>query len=111
MLAGIFNLEFCTDKEGAKISKKLREITNDEDPTRLTTASMNWAKPYMPFPEELELISLNYQGEGIRQDPFFEGTDRIRTEPQYNAYHSRFPDKLILSSETATAASSRGIYL
>ncbi|MCB9220120.1 MAG: glycoside hydrolase family 2 protein [Ignavibacteriales bacterium] len=103
--------EQYTDKEGAKISKKLREITNDEDPTRLTTASMNWAKPYMPFPEELELISLNYQGEGIRQDPFFEGTDRIRTEPQYNAYHSRFPDKLILSSETATAASSRGIYL
>lgn len=103
--------EQYTDSEGAEISKKLREITKDEDPTRLTTVSMNWAKPYMPFPKELEIISLNYQGEGIRQAPEFEGTERIRTKPQYNEFHKQFPNKVILSSETASAASSRGVYL
>jgi beta-galactosidase len=41
----------------------------------------------------------------------FEGTDRIRTSPQYDAFHERFPERLILSSETASTASSRGIYL
>jgi beta-galactosidase len=41
----------------------------------------------------------------------FEGTDRIRTVPQYDPYHEKFPDKVILTSESASAASSRGIYL
>jgi beta-galactosidase len=72
---------------------------------------MNWAKPDMPMPAALDVISLNYQGEGIRQSPEFEGTDRIRTKPQYDANHTKFPDKVILSSETASAFSSRGIYL
>jgi beta-galactosidase len=72
---------------------------------------MNWAKPDMPLPAAVDVISLNYQGEGIRQEPEFEGTERIRTPPQYPAFHARFPDKLILSSETASAFSSRGVYL
>ena len=71
---------------------------------------MNFAKPDMPLPEVLDVISLNYQGEGIRQAPEIEGTDRRRTTPQYQAYHEMFPDKLILSSETASAFSSRGVY-
>ncbi len=103
--------EQYTDKDGAAISLKLQKIARDEDPTRLTTASMNWAKSFMPFSEVLEIISLNYQGEGIRQSPEFEGTDRIRTKPQYPEFHRKFPGKVILSSETASAASSRGIYL
>jgi beta-galactosidase len=72
---------------------------------------MNYAKPDMELSVVPELIGLNYQGEGIRQDTEFEGTDRIRTAAQYNAFHAKFPDKVILSTETASAFSSRGIYL
>lgn len=103
--------EQYTDPDGAALAKRLHDIIKEEDPTRPTTASMNWAKPDMPFPASMDLISLNYQGEGIRQSPEFEGTDRIRTVPQYEPYHKKFPNKVILSSETASAFSSRGIYI
>jgi beta-galactosidase len=103
--------EQYTGEEGAKIAKQLHDIIKEEDPTRPSTSAMNYAKPYMALPKVLDIISLNYQGEGIRQSPEFEETDRIRTEPQYDAYHAQFPNKVILSGETASAASSRGIYL
>ena len=103
--------EQYTAEEGAAIARELKNIIADEDNTRPTTSSMNWAKPDMPFPEVMDVISLNYQGEGIRNTPEFEGTDRIRTEPQYPAFHAKFPGKVILSSETASAFSRRGIYL
>lgn len=102
--------EQYTDKEGAAIARRLHGIAREEDPTRPTTTAMNYAKPDMPLPAEVDLISLNYQGEGIRQDPEFEGTDRIRTPPQYPAFHAKFPDKVILTSESASAFSSRGVY-
>jgi beta-galactosidase len=72
---------------------------------------MNYAKADMSLPAVVDVINLNYQGEGIRDTPEFAGTDRIRTPPQYPAFHERFPNKLILSSETASAFSSRGVYL
>jgi beta-galactosidase len=103
--------EQYTGDEGAAVAKRLRDIVRDEDPSRPATSAMNWAKPDMPMPAALDVISLNYQGEGIRQSPEFEGTDRIRTKPQYDANHTKIPDKVILSSETASAFSSRGIYL
>ncbi|MBN1953280.1 MAG: DUF4982 domain-containing protein [Bacteroidales bacterium] len=103
--------EQYTDEEGAAIAKRLKDITHEEDPTRPVTSAMNWAKPGMPLPDVLDLISLNYQGEGIRQSPEFIGTDRIRTPPQYEANHKTYPDKVVLSSESASAFSSRGIYL
>jgi beta-galactosidase len=93
------------------VAKLLYDLVKDEDPTRPTTLAMNYAKPDMELPKVPDAIGLNYQGEGIRQAPEFEGTDRIRTAPQYDAFHAKFPDKLILSAETASAASSRGIYL
>ncbi len=104
--------EQYTDKDGAAIARRLNKIVKDEDTTRPTTSAMNWAKSTMPFPVEMDVISFNYQGEGIRQDTIFADVkDRIRTTPQYNPFHKKFPDKVILSSETASAASSRGIYL
>jgi len=104
--------EQYTDEAGAEIGRKLVEIIKDEDLTRPTTSAMNWAKSDMPFPTVMDVISFNYQGEGIRQDPIFDTvTNRIKTKPQYEPYHKTFPDKVILSSETASAASSRGIYL
>ena len=102
--------EQYTDKDGAAIARRLHGIAREEDPSRPTTTAMNYAKPDMPLPAEVDLISLNYQGEGIRQDPEFEGTDRIRTPPQYPAFHAKFPDKVILTSESASAFSSRGVY-
>lgn len=103
--------EQYTGDEGAAVGRALCEIAHDEDPTRPTTTAMNYAKPAMPLPAVVDVIGLNYQGEGIRQEPEFEGTDRIRTPPQYDAFHERFPNKVVLSTETASAFSSRGVYL
>lgn len=103
--------EQYTAEEGAAIGKRLHDIMQEEDPTRPSTAAMNYAKADMPFPTSLDLISLNYQGEGIRQSPEFEGTERIRTPPSYGIFHAKFPEKVVLSTETASAFSSRGIYL
>lgn len=103
--------EQFTAAEGAKIGKILHDIIREEDSTRPTICAMNYAKPDMELPQVPDVIGLNYQGEGIRQAPEFEGTDRIRTAAQYDAFHAKFPDKVILSTETASAFSSRGIYL
>ncbi len=103
--------EQYTGEDGASVAKRLHDIVKDEDSTRPSTSAMNYAKPDMSLPKKLDIISLNYQGEGIRQDPIFEGTDRIRTSPRYDVFHEIFPDKAILSSETASTFSSRGIYL
>jgi len=89
----------------------LFNFVKEEDPSRPNTLAMNYAKSDMPLPQVPDVIGLNYQGEGIRQSPEFEGTERIRTAPQYNIYHAKFPNKVILSTETASAFSSRGIYL
>ncbi|MGK9477003.1 beta-galactosidase GalB [Melioribacter sp. OK-6-Me] len=103
--------EQYTDKEGAALAKHLYDIIKQEDSTRPATASMNYAKPYMPFPEVMDVISLNYQGEGIRNAPAYAHLQGIKTEPLYEEFHKKFPDKVILSSENAAALSSRGTYL
>ncbi|MDA3835236.1 MAG: beta galactosidase jelly roll domain-containing protein, partial [Spirochaetales bacterium] len=103
--------EQYTGEGGAELAKKLSEIVKVEDPSRLTTASVNFAKPDMPMPEVLEIISLNYQGEGIRDAEAYAHLQGIRTSPLYPAFHEAFPDKVIVSSETASALSSRGTYL
>ncbi len=103
--------EQYTGEAGAAIARRLHDIVREEDPTRPTTNAMNWAKPDMPLPAVFDVIGLNYQGEGIRDTPEFEGTERIRTPPQYPAFHARFPGKAIISTETASALSSRGVYL
>jgi beta-galactosidase len=103
--------EQYTGEQGAMVAKELVSIVREEDDSRPTMTAMNYAKSDMPLPATVDVITLNYQGEGIRDTPEFEGTDRIRTPPQYPAFHARFPDKMILSSETASALSSRGVYL
>jgi beta-galactosidase len=103
--------EQYTDAAGAAVAKRLHDIVREEDPTRPTTTAMNWAKADMPLPAVVDVINLNYQGEGIRQEPEFEGTDRIRTPPQYPNFRAKFPGKVIISSESASAFSTRGVYL
>ena len=103
--------EQYTGEEGAKIGKKLYDIAKDEDFSRPITASMNYAKPDMPFPKEMDILSLNYQGEGIRDGLAYQHLKGIRTSPLYPAFQKQFPNKLIVSSETSSALSTRGTYL
>jgi len=103
--------EQYTGEIGAKVASRLYSFFVEEDPTRPITSGLNYAKPDMAMPKVLDVIGVNYQGEGIREEPEFEGTERIRTAPQYDAFHAKFPNKLIIGTETASAASSRGIYL
>ena len=103
--------EQYTADTGAAIAQKLAAIVKEEDPSRPTTASMNYAKPDMPFPATMDIISLNYQGEGIRDAPAYAHLRGIRTSPLYPAFHQKFPDKMIISSETASALSTRGTYI
>lgn len=103
--------EQYTAEAGAELSQRLSNIVNEEDPTRPATASMNYAKPHMPFPRAMDLISLNYQGEGIRDAPAYAHLKGITTSPLYPAFRDSFPTKAIISSETAAAVSSRATYL
>ncbi|SMO40566.1 beta-galactosidase GalB [Gracilimonas mengyeensis] len=105
--------EQYTGQDGADLAMKLRKIMKDEDPTRLTTASMNYAKPPMEFPDPVEVISLNYQGEGIRNDGEYSHLrdQGITTPPLYPSFKETYPDRVIVSSENAAAVSSRGTYL
>jgi beta-galactosidase len=103
--------EQYTGEEGAAVAKKLYAIVKEEDNTRPATASMNYAKPDMPFPQVMDILSLNYQGEGIRDAPAYAHLKGIRTAPLYGAFQEKFPGKLIVSSETASALSTRGTYL
>eukprot|EP01137_Pigoraptor_chileana_P037277 Opistho-2@34125 len=66
----------------------------------------------MPFSKEMDFMSLNYQGEGIRDAPaYLHLKGGIRTSPLYPAFQKAFPDKMIVSSETASALSTRGSYV
>lgn len=104
--------EQYTDAAGASIAQKLHDIVHEEDPTRLASASQNFAKPDMPFSKVMDFISLNYQGEGIRDAPaYLHLKGGIRTSPLYPAFQKAFPDKMIVSSETASALSTRGSYI
>ncbi len=105
--------EQYTGQAGADLAQRLQDIMNDEDPTRLTTASMNFAKPPMEFPNPIEVISLNYQGEGIRDEGEYAHlrTRGITTPPLYPSFKETYPNKVIVSSENAAAVSSRGTYL
>lgn len=103
--------EQYTGEEGASLARLLADIVREEDPTRLSTNSINYAKPGMSMPGVTDIISLNYQGEGIRDAPAYAHLQGIRTSPLYNDFHETYPDKVIVSSETASALSTRGTYL
>lgn len=104
--------EQYTDAEGAVIAQKLHDIVKEEDPTRPASASQNYAKPDMPFSKVVDFLSLNYQGEGIRDAPaYLHLKGGIRTSPLYSAFQKAFPEKMIISSETASALSTRGSYI
>ncbi|RHW18494.1 DUF4982 domain-containing protein [Sphingomonas gilva] len=92
--------EQYTGEDGAKIARRLVSIVREEDPTRPTTTAMNYARPEMPLPAEVDVININYQGAGVRTLP-----------GQYAAFRAKFPDKVIFESESASTLSSRGEFL
>jgi len=61
--------EQYTGDGGTALAKRLHGILKEEDTGRPTTTAINWAKPDMPMPAVMDVISLNYQGEGIRFAP------------------------------------------
>jgi beta-galactosidase len=89
-----------TMEEGAALAKRLHEIVREEDPTRPTTTAMNWSQATHPLPGTVDVVSLNYQGAGVRSAP-----------GRYPEFREALPGKVILSAETASALSSRGEYL
>ena len=103
--------EQYTGEEGASVARRLYNILKEEDSTRPATVGMNYAKPDMPLPKVMDLIGLNYQGEGIRYAPAYADLKGITTPPLYTDFHEKFPGKVILSCENASALSTRGEYL
>jgi beta-galactosidase len=103
--------EQYTGEAGMNVAEQLHTIAKDADPTRPTTISLNYAKPPMGLPGVMDIISLNYQGEGIRDAPAYKHLRGIRTTPLYPSFHAAHPDKLIVSSENASTLSTRGAYL
>ena len=100
-------------EELAEIATPLHGIVREEDPTRPSTASMNVAQPGndgAAFPEIMDVLSINYQGEGIRDTPNYSGTNGTRTPPAYGIFHQDQPEKLIWTSESASALSTRGTF-
>ncbi len=91
--------EQYTGEEGAAIGRKLAAIVRQEDRSRPTMTAMNYARAHMPLPATVDLVSVNYQGAGIRSNP-----------GRFPEFRARFPGKMIFSSESASALSSRGEY-
>lgn len=103
--------EQYTGEKGAELARKLNQIVKEEDTSRPTTLSMNYAKAYMPLPKVADVISLNYQGEGIRNGAAYSGLKGITTPPVFPEFHAQHPLKVIISSENAATLSSRGEYM
>jgi len=93
------------------LARQLYAIVMEEDPGRPATVAMNYAKPTMQLSAVADVISLNYQGEGIRNSGAYKGLKGISTPPLFPAFHQKFPDKVIVSTENASALSSRGEYM
>lgn len=80
--------------DGVKRAKWLQEIFHREDPTRPVTVGMDQVKNVMEngFGAIMDIPGLNYR------------------VPLYEEAYSRFPQGLLLGSETASTVSSRGVY-
>ncbi|KAK2605464.1 hypothetical protein N8I77_008298 [Diaporthe amygdali] len=87
--------------DGAETARVLREIVHSEDPSRPVTMSFDQAQPGDTVADLMDVISLNYQGEG-------RGTSWASVFP---GFHDTYPDKLIWTSESSAAVSTRGTYI
>jgi beta-galactosidase len=81
--------------QGGQEGQELHDICKSEDPTRQTTSAMNSAPATAPLANAIDIEGLNYQGE----------------YGAYSGFHSKFPNKMVWGTETASCISSRGTYL
>jgi beta-galactosidase len=89
------------DEEGGElVAQRLQDIVHEEDSTRLGSLGMNNAEAGTPFIPVVDMIGLNYQGEG-----------KGYGAPTFDEFHNEFPDKMIFSTESSSVISSRGTYL
>ncbi|KAK0727782.1 glycoside hydrolase family 2 protein [Lasiosphaeria miniovina] len=86
---------------GAATAQELEDILRSEDATRPGTTAMNSASAGSAYANVMDVISLNYQGEGI-------GPTASSTAPSFKR---AYPDRMIWSSESASTLSTRGTYL
>ncbi|MBO4481631.1 MAG: DUF4982 domain-containing protein [Bacteroidales bacterium] len=82
------------DENGAQTLKFLQDICHREDPTRPVTCGLNKPKCFLEngFANDLEVLGINYH---------------LSWYPQI---YETLPQKLILSAETGSTVSSRGVY-
>ncbi|CAK7218892.1 hypothetical protein SCUCBS95973_003637 [Sporothrix curviconia] len=90
-----------TSASSRPMAQSLHDIIHAEDPTRPTTSSMNVAPAGGAFADVMDVESLNYQGEGL-------GTS---TSSSFPSFHKAYPNKMIWTSESASALSTRGTYI
>ncbi|KAF9701394.1 hypothetical protein EKO04_000005 [Ascochyta lentis] len=90
-----------SNSTGTATAKTLQDIVHEEDPTKHVTVGMNNAGPNTGLAAEIDIIGLNYQGEGKGN----------ANSGSFASFHSKFPNKMIWSTESASTVSSRGIYL
>ncbi|OAK94692.1 glycoside hydrolase [Phaeosphaeriaceae sp. SRC1lsM3a] len=86
---------------GGTIGAELRGIIRDEDSTRQTTAGMNSASPDQALSAQVDIIGLNYNGEGIG----------VSTSSAWPGFRSKFPNKMMWGTETSSCLSSRGTFV
>ncbi|KAI4685996.1 uncharacterized protein J4E88_003833 [Alternaria novae-zelandiae] len=86
---------------GTETCRTLQDIAHEEDPTRQVTIGMNNANATTGIAAVIDIIGLNYQGEG-------KGDSWVSTFPSFK---QEFPEKMIWSTESASALSTRGKYL
>ncbi|KAJ0103736.1 hypothetical protein J7T55_011006 [Diaporthe amygdali] len=104
-------LEASRDKEVAvEIATALTNIVTEEDPTRPSTASIYRSTPGEAFPNALQVLGINYLGEGARYGEAYVNLTGYRTDPLYKPFHEEYPDKMVLGTEVAASASTRGTF-
>lgn len=87
--------------EGAETARTLREIVHSEDPTRPVTMSFDQAQPGDTVADTMDVLSLNYQGEGRANS----------WASLFPGFHDTYPGKLLWTSESSAAVSTRGTYV
>ncbi|KAI3399390.1 hypothetical protein diail_7117 [Diaporthe ilicicola] len=86
---------------GAETAQTLRDIVHSEDPSRPVTMSFDQAQPGDTVSDLMDVLSLNYQGEG-------RGTSWASAFP---GFHDAYPDKLLWTSKSSAVVSTRGTYI
>ncbi|KAI3390760.1 hypothetical protein diail_8698 [Diaporthe ilicicola] len=86
---------------GGPTGQVLKNIVYSEDGTRPITSALNGAQPGSALADVLDVESLNYQGEG----------DGDSYDGSFPRFHATYPDKLLWTSESASALSSRETYI